>query len=87
MRKIILNEAYMISLSHRDVIFNKLNELGQDPHFMKFYVIANHEFTMAGADLRGEQDKQSGTDTLKKVDFPHLVQPPYWSIFRQTWSC
>ena len=77
----------MISLTHRDVIFNKLNELGQDPHFMKFYVIANHEFTMAGADLRGEQDKQSGTDTIKKVNFSYLVQPPHRSLFSQERGC
>ena len=60
----------MTSLTQRDVIFNKLNELGQDPHFSKFYVLANHEFTMAGADLRAEHDKMPATDTIKKV-CPH----------------
>jgi hypothetical protein len=66
-RKIALNDAFMLSLSQRDAILNKINELGQDYHFSKFFVIANHEYTANGADLKGDQDKNLSIDNIKKV--------------------
>ena len=67
MRKIALIETNALSLSQKDIILNKINELSQDFHFIKFNVISNGETTLSFD--RKTDSEDTVVDNIKKVNY------------------
>ena len=66
-RKLILVETGALSLAQKDIIYNKINEVGQDFHFMKFNVISTGELSFPHLLLDKKQDGEEAVETVKKV--------------------
>ena len=61
LRRIALVDTSGLSAHQRDVLINKINELNQDPHFMKFSLLTHPEF------LAQNPKEEEQVDYIRKV--------------------
>lgn len=66
-RKLILVETSSLTLAQKDILYNKINEIGQDFHFMKFNVISTGELSFPPLILDKKQEVEEIVETVKKV--------------------
>jgi hypothetical protein len=66
-RKLILVETSSLTLSQKDILYNKINEIGQDFHFTKFNVISTGELSFSPLMADKKIDQEESVDTVKKV--------------------
>jgi hypothetical protein len=76
LRKMALIDTHALGLKHKDIIFNKINELNQDFHFMKFKVISEGEFSHLS---EKKQESEEFYNYVKKVEIRH-VSSALWLV-------
>lgn len=63
LRRIALVDTSGLSAQQRDTLINKINELNQDHHFMKFNLLTHPEF------LAQSPKEEEQVDYIRKVDY------------------
>lgn len=56
-----------LSLAQKDILYNKINEIGQDFHFMKFNIISTGELSFSPPTAEKKPDQEEAVETVKKV--------------------
>lgn len=76
-----------MNLAQKDILYNKINEIGQDFHFMKFNVISTGElsFNLQTADKKQETD--DAIETIKRVNSIKVALSYGWCILFETLFC
>lgn len=70
-RKLILIETNALSLAQKDILYNKINEIGQDFHFMKFNIISTGELSFPIQTTEKKVEQEEAVENIKKVSFVH----------------
>lgn len=79
MRKMALIDTHALGLSQKDIIFNKINELNQDFHFMKFNVISEGEFSQVSEKKHENEEVYNYVKKVKANDFSSVLWPEHIS--------